>query len=65
MPTSDVMKVGGWDDQDALRKCQQADHATMLRVLEDAMGLREGVGWSCGATPEGVAYYTTGGQVVL
>jgi integrase len=44
MPTSDVMEVGGWDDYDSFRKYQQADHATMLRVLDDAPVLRDGVG---------------------
>ena len=44
MPVSDVMAVAGWEDYVSFSKYNQPDHATMLRVLEDAMVLREGVG---------------------
>lgn len=44
MPISDVMAVGGWDDTETFRKYQQPDHGTMLRILEDAPVLRDGVG---------------------
>jgi integrase len=44
MPISDVMEVGGWDDYETFKKYQQPDHGTMLRILEDAPVLRDGVG---------------------
>ena len=44
LPVGDVMAVAGWDDYESFSKYNQPDHATMLRVLEDAMVLRDGVG---------------------
>jgi len=44
MPIRDVMEVGGWDDFETILKYMLPDHGTMLRVLEEAPVLRDGVG---------------------
>jgi hypothetical protein len=45
LPAADVAAAGGWANASTLQECyQQADSATMLRVVLEAGELRE-VGW--------------------
>ncbi len=45
LPDVDVAAAGGWTETDSLKRCyQQADEATMLRVVLSGGQLRESKG---------------------